>query len=134
MKRTVKWKIASLAIMALIFWFSQKNATQSSAQSDFFLFLLPFLQDDTARTILRKMAHFTIYTVLGFCVGQSLPPLRPVRAFWVGVSICFLYACSDELHQSLIPGRSCQFTDVLIDTAGSCLGLFLSGLFYKKWE
>jgi len=34
-----------------------------------------------------------------------------------------LYAVSDEWHQSYVPGRSATIQDVLVDTAGACLGL-----------
>jgi len=37
----------------------------------------------------------------------------------------FLYASSDEFHQSFIPGRGPAFTDVLIDTAGGLTGIIL---------
>ena len=34
-----------------------------------------------------------------------------------------IYAISDEIHQSFIPGRSPQVTDVLLDTMGVILGI-----------
>jgi VanZ family protein len=39
--------------------------------------------------------------------------------------IVFLYACSDEYHQSFVPGRTALFSDVCIDTAGGTIGLFI---------
>lgn len=38
----------------------------------------------------------------------------------------FLYAISDEFHQSFIPGRSASLSDVWVDTSGSLLALLLS--------
>ena len=38
----------------------------------------------------------------------------------------FIYAVSDELHQSHVPGRSCEFKDVMIDTSGTMTGIFIS--------
>lgn len=131
MRKQVKWIIASFLIMILIFWFSHKAAVQSQAQSDFFLFLLFFLKEDTARFMIRKLAHFSIYTLLGICVFSSFS--NPKRAFPGSFLICVLYACSDEFHQSFIPGRSCQTGDVLIDTCGACLGMFIAYNFLKKW-
>jgi VanZ family protein len=37
----------------------------------------------------------------------------------------FLYASSDEFHQSFVPGRGPAFSDVLIDTAGGLTGIIL---------
>ena len=34
-----------------------------------------------------------------------------------------LYALSDEIHQIFIDGRSCEFRDWVIDTAGALIGI-----------
>ena len=44
--------------------------------------------------------------------------------------LVFLYASSDEFHQSFVPNRTPLFTDVLIDTAGGTLGLL--GLWFVQ--
>lgn len=38
---------------------------------------------------------------------------------------CALYACSDEVHQYFVPGRSCRFFDVCVDSAGALCGALL---------
>lgn len=44
---------------------------------------------------------------------------------------CALYACSDELHQYFVPGRSCRFFDVYVDSTGAfCGALLFWGLFH----
>ena len=40
--------------------------------------------------------------------------------------IGFLYAVSDEIHQHFVPGRAMQARDVLIDTAGVLLGIWIA--------
>ena len=45
--------------------------------------------------------------------------------------ICVLYAISDEIHQLFVPGRAGQVRDVLIDSSGSFLGIFLVMLFVR---
>ena len=35
-------------------------------------------------------------------------------------------ARSDEFHQLFVPGRGAQVKDVLIDTAGAIVGIFVS--------
>nr|WP_051527067.1 VanZ family protein [[Eubacterium] cellulosolvens] len=42
-----------------------------------------------------------------------------------------LYAASDEFHQLFVPGRSGQFTDVLIDSGGVIAGILLALLFRR---
>ena len=39
--------------------------------------------------------------------------------------ICVIYAISDEIHQLFVPGRAGQVRDVLIDSAGSFLGIII---------
>lgn len=44
---------------------------------------------------------------------------------------CALYACSDELHQYFVPGRSCKFFDVCVDSTGAFFGALLFwGIFH----
>ena len=50
----------------------------------------------------------------------------------VSITLCFLYALSDEIHQLFIIGRSKEFKDVLIDTAGSFIGINIYNIINKK--
>ena len=46
------------------------------------------------------------------------------KRFIIALVICFIYACTDEYHQTFVNGRTGQFSDTLIDTFGgfvSCL-------------
>ena len=47
---------------------------------------------------------------------------------------CALYACSDELHQYFVPGRSCRFFDVCVDSAGAFCGTLLFWGFFHLRE
>ena len=40
-----------------------------------------------------------------------------------------LYAVTDEIHQYFVPGRSCEFRDICIDSAGVLCGIFCLCLF-----
>jgi len=42
----------------------------------------------------------------------------------------FLYACTDEFHQSFVPGRACLFRDVMIDTSGGAFAMIIK--YFKK--
>ncbi|MBB5195134.1 VanZ family protein [Anaerocolumna cellulosilytica] len=83
-------------------------------------------------TPLRKAGHFTEYALLSITVSLPLYIVHKKRGrvlFLYTLSICFLYACTDEIHQLFVPERSGQFTDVLIDSAGACFGCFLFWVF-----
>lgn len=49
----------------------------------------------------------------------------------MSVLLSFLYACTDEIHQIFVPGRSAQFRDVLIDTLGASFGALITYLIIK---
>ena len=70
-------------------------------------------------TILRKGAHMTEYAVLGLLLLRALG--RELPAFALGIA----YAITDEIHQHFVRGRHASPVDVLIDTAGVAIGIFL---------
>ena len=70
-------------------------------------------------TLLRKGAHLTEYAILGGLLLRALG--REVPAVVAGA----LYAVSDELHQHFVRGRHAAPLDVLLDTAGVALGVYL---------
>ena len=78
--------------------------------------------------IIRKCAHFSEYLLLGFLLRLCLESWfgDRVRGPWTLMLITWMagagYACTDELHQLLIDGRSGQWTDVLIDFCGVVTG------------
>jgi len=75
--------------------------------------------------IIRKLAHFFAYLVLGVLVMNALSQsgVSGMRACVFALGICTLYAVSDEVHQLFVPGRSGQAMDVLIDSAGAVAGM-----------
>ena len=78
--------------------------------------------------ILRKGAHITEYFILTILLVRAFR--RSFRMsiafliFWPSV-ISFLYAVSDEYHQSFIKNRCGTPWDVLVDTVGILLVVFL---------
>lgn len=133
MKRTRLFKLLSIVVMGIIFWFSNQNGEESLKQSNF---ILQYLKEilEVFNLDVRKLAHFTIYLILGSCYFLSFKTLDK-RAATMSLGLVFLYACTDEFHQGFIPGRGPSFKDVLIDTFGGFLGiisLLLLRFFYKK--
>ena len=83
-------------------------------------------------TPVRKTAHFTVYTCLGVLLYTFSKTFKGKEKGKVLASIllAFLYACSDEIHQYFVPGRSCEFRDVCIDTCGAVFGIIIVSLIY----
>ena len=107
--RTARW-LAVAGWLALIFFLSSQSQ-------------LPSPPDPWADLIFKKGAHFTVYAVLAVLLRRALPPSRWIWALsWI---LAVLYAASDEWHQSFVPGRHPQLTDVLIDACGATTGLLI---------
>lgn len=126
--------------MAAIFFFSSRNADESTAQSNRagmlagHLFVRDFdswteqEQLDFAKKIdhpVRKTAHASEYALLGMLLFGAMTGTRKIRMgyAWLAASC---YAATDEFHQLFVPGRSCQFTDVCIDSGGAALGILVA--------
>lgn len=73
---------------------------------------------------IRKIAHFSIYALLGFlaCINSRFYITKKKKALAVSLVFCLLYAVSDEIHQLFSDGRCGSPVDVMIDFSGSCVG------------
>ena len=126
----MKNKIVSLILviiwMVIIFILSSFDATSSSGQSGIIVNFISSITNidnlSLLSKIVRKLAHFTEYIILGLLVCNLIKNYD--KKTYIAIIICILYAVSDELHQILVPGRSCQILDILIDSLGSILGIF----------
>jgi VanZ family protein len=79
----------------------------------------------------KKGGHVCGYLALGVAFLRALVPQgRPSWAVAVAtVLLCGLYAVTDEVHQSFVPGRTPSATDVLIDMTGASLGVA-----WRRWH
>lgn len=156
MKRNI-FIVCTVVVMVLIFCFSMENSSESAYRSGGVteFVLKAFVRDyhnmsaeekktllKEAEHIIRKLAHFSIYTVLGFLASSAVGRRKLLSCGSLAtVGFGFLYACSDEFHQYFVSGRSCQFSDIIIDTCGVITGIFISiavfriyGLFKRKFS
>ena len=133
--RLIIYGALTLMCMTMIFFFSSQNGEESQGVSDgllarikSFILLLPSITGKGAEYDISKYAHMFEYCMLGISsmlftrellIKQPGTPAAPLAAW----GFSFLYACSDELHQYFVPGRSARFTDVLVDSAGFTLGV-----------
>lgn len=90
------------------------------------------------RKLIRKSAHFTIYLLLGIFMYAALKCYDCKHPVIYSILFCFLYACSDEVHQLFVSERTGRVFDVFIDTCGASAGiglvLFFKRLFGKKFS
>lgn len=86
---------------------------------------------------LRKVAHATVYFVLALlllAIGRIIfGGRRYLLTCTITILLCFAFAMTDEYHQTFVDGRTGQFLDVLIDTAGACVGVLLFSSYYLVW-
>lgn len=79
--------------------------------------------------IIRKIAHFCMYAALGalFAFASLYHKRTLLRHTLLPLAFGALYAASDEIHQSFVPGRGPLVTDVILDSCGVlCGALFVT--------
>lgn len=124
--------------MIVIFTFSNKPAQVSTQESDnivnivYRIFKIDTKYNDLIIKAVRKSAHFIEYMILGILVLNMLHYYNIKDIILLSILICMLYACSDEIHQLFIMGRSGELIDSLLDTSGSMLGIYLYNIFINK--
>ncbi len=89
--------------------------------------------------LVRKTAHLIIYLILGFLIISLIKEYKVIdwKMMFLAFILSYLYACSDEIHQLFVPGRSGNMIDVLIDSLGSYLGILIYHFYYqlrRKYE
>lgn len=133
--RTRWLRTAAFIVWLCVVWgHSLMSGDASSAESSRFVFLVrPLFElfgcyDETIMTFaIRKCAHFTEYAILA---GLGL---RMARAWCATSRSAWLVACAiwvavpvlDEMIQTIVPGRSGNPRDVLIDMAGGAMGMLV---------
>lgn len=135
-KKRFLYLIPVVIWMIFIFYMSGKTGQESSGQSGkislFITNLLEKVRQDPAQEmqnlqdilelVIRKAAHMTEYAILFLLSYLATVKISMSQSRFynrsIAVLISLLYACSDEMHQLLVPGRSGRMIDVGIDMAG----------------
>lgn len=150
MKKIIKYLIV-IFWLSLIFYFSNQQASDSDNVSDGVMGkvinivenIINYEFNETEKNNiyeygigpLRKCAHFSIYFILGVLLYNLVSDynLNLKKTFIISLLFCLLYACSDEIHQLFVFGRSGNVKDVCIDTLGSLLGIItISKISHRK--
>lgn len=132
-----KKKIISLILviiwMIFIFVMSSFDGNESSTQSNFIVNFIVNVFNinnvDIISLIIRKLAHFTEYLILGILVSNMM--IHFDKKCYISIIICIIYAISDEFHQMFVPGRNSQIYDMIIDIFGSLTGIILFNILMK---
>jgi len=102
----------SLLLMAIIFILS--------SQSD-----IPAPPDPLLDRIFKKSAHAIGYGMLAISYARALAGSSVRRVVSLALCLTILYAISDEWHQTFVPNRFGSPVDVLIDTVGASVALYV---------
>lgn len=140
--RLVLFTILSLMVLGFIFGNSLQSRGESSARSSGIADLLRPLFDPFGRIsdvqfhhLIRKLAHFTEFAALGFClIGLAVNTLWiEKKQRWVPALLSLATAVADETIQ-YFTGRACMIRDVLLDFSGALFGILLMWLILWGWK
>ena len=149
-RRMTLFIIITIAIMAVIFIESAMPSATSDKQSGGMVrFTMKIVEFDEWLVIflVRKTAHFILYFIYGVSLCLSAHDIILVREgrtpgeipekelkkkkkfIWL---VGTLYAVSDEIHQLIVPGRSCELKDIVIDSCGVAVAVLLVFMVFRK--
>ena len=129
---------AAMSLLWLCFIFSNslKSADASSQDSGRLLLFMQKIFPSMSDHVLRKLAHFIEFAVLGVLASLAIvyrlklrrlraddnAPVKLFPAVLILAAFGVLCPVIDELLQLFSPGRSTEFLDMLIDFSGFALG------------
>ena len=147
MKDKIKVKRIIFAILiiincSVIFYFSNQVADNSDVQSsrlvEFVSKIIPAIRDmnepdktilkeEILTPIIRKTAHYSIYTILGIFTYNFIATYETTtrKKIIYALLFCTCYAATDEFHQLFVQGRSGELRDILIDSIGALTGILI---------
>ncbi len=122
--------VAALLWLALIYFQSALPASTSQAESGGLLALVQTVFPWMTHRLIRKIAHFAEYAVLGALLAAFFVRVRE-PSLLKPLSFGAFAALGDETLQLFVPGRSGQLSDVWLDTAGVACGALAVWLIHK---
>ena len=126
----------------IIFEFSGQNANDSKKVSGKItekivsVYYNVKLDKNRVESIVRKIAHYSIYTLLGIEIMSFISTFTIKEFDRISFALIagMIYAMIDEIHQAFVPGRGALITDVMLDTLGVITGIFISLLIIKLYK
>lgn len=116
----VSKKLTTTSISAVLSTTEKKEDKISSTQPEKEVKIIDILIKPV-----RKSAHFFEYMILGILVFLFLKEwnISFKKLFWISLGFCIFYACTDEIHQLFVEGRTARLFDVFVDSMGASLGI-----------
>lgn len=146
MKEKIKKSLSIFLFLlwnALIFHFSNQPGVVSEETSNgiinFLENIFPFLNDSTNQPFfqnlsffVRKGAHMFLFFVLAILTYNLFRNYLKKQSWYLIFLTVLFIALSDEIHQLLIPGRSGEIKDVLIDMMGCLIAIGILTIYKRK--
>jgi VanZ family protein len=107
--RALVRSLAPLVLMGVIFYFSAQSSAGEHPWWD---------------VILRKLGHVTGYALLTTLWWWALRGVT-TRPLLIAVCVAFVYACTDEFHQTFVSGRTGTPVDVGVDAIGMAIAAYV---------
>ncbi len=135
------WRYGPLLLWMVFISFASTSEFSALNTSQFvrpfILWIFPTLSEGQLAAIhflMRKLAHFSEYAVLGILAGRAFASSANefLQSHWFQVSLLLIvcYALLDEFHQSFVPTRSPSLYDSAIDVFGGLTAL----LILRHWQ
>src|SRR5262249_20587012 len=144
MSGPLKYWAPPIIWMSAIFFFSTDIFSGENTGSllwDVVGFIYPSVTQwlfDWIHFFIRKAGHFTVYAILAILLFRAFRSGGGARWRWrwalTSLLVVFLYALSDEYHQTFTLHRTGSFYDSLIDTSGAVTTLVSLLLFRRKMD
>jgi VanZ family protein len=94
---------------------------------------LTFSNGDTWEFIIRKIGHAFVFGMLAFLIFRILgvtEKRRIEKNIFFAFVFAVLYAISDEFHQTMVTGRHGVLSDVMIDSVGALVSVWILHMNY----
>lgn len=131
-----RYLFLSILLMILIYLLSSQTASESGKLSTTLANFIGF--DKIAFINIRKLAHFTLFGLLGGCVFTHIRFMRHFKNklsyYGLAFIVTMLYAISDEIHQLFVSGRGSSIIDVGIDSLGCIVVLMINFIIISLLE
>lgn len=79
-----------------------------------------------------KAAHFIMYGIGGGLAAWAGRKQGSARAAWLALAVVILTGVADEIHQSTVPARQADITDLVADAAGAIFVFLLVDRLLKR--
>lgn len=131
--RVVSWFFVA-AMLCLIFYMSSKSGEAIDTGSGIISIVRNALIAATTSFFghaidVSPIGHFAEFFLLGLALANALRLTLPLgRASLYALICASVYGVTDELHQILVPGRTCDPMDWLVDIIAAALAVALFAL------